>query len=129
MQIKLLPNENGISEWMTIEMQGSFDFSDDMAGKAVGHLAWMNDGTISLIIGHQLMEGKISDLQRPFLVINKATLQNITKLSTGAIEDSEGSNMPLKGPSIKRCDIVGVIRRKIIFKDRPKPIVQRCENE
>uniref|UniRef100_A0A915E026 Uncharacterized protein n=1 Tax=Ditylenchus dipsaci TaxID=166011 RepID=A0A915E026_9BILA len=132
MQIKLIPNENGIPEWIAIELQGAFEFNADMSGKSIGHLAWMQDGTVGFVIGHQYLEGKLTDLQRPFLVINKASLRGMNGVSATEHTFNSGDQITastLPKTSIKRCDIMGVIRRKILFNTRPKPIVPRHDHK
>jgi len=95
---------------MIIDLQGTLDFNGDVSSRTMGHLAWRKDGLASLIIGHQLMEGKIVQMERPFLVVNKSTITDA--------ESSEGADSV-----VKSCNLVGVIRRKLVFKTRPRPIV------
>lgn len=54
-----------------MELQGSFDFEDNMARNILGHFMWLNDGTACLLIAHQMLEGKAIELDRPFFVIEK----------------------------------------------------------
>lgn len=61
---------------MMIEMQGSFEIESDISGKTIGYFAWREDSSACFIIGHQLFEGKLIELERPFLVINKSLLRN-----------------------------------------------------
>lgn len=61
-----------------------------------------------MTIGQHFLEGSVIALKQPFLVIEKsASLLN------------EGTNNDNKKSSI---DILGIAKRKIIFKTRPKPI-------
>lgn len=115
MQVKLMRNEDGVSEWMMIEMQGSFEFQSDVSGSILGHFAWQSDSSASLILGHQLFDGKLSLLEKPFLVVDK------TRISDSSPSASQTDS------SVKACDIVGIVRRKLIFEDRPKSIVTNVD--
>lgn len=65
-----------------LELQGTFEFDDDVSAKILGHFSWRDDGSACLIVAHQIMEGKLENLQRPFIVIGKKILadkgQNFT---------------------------------------------------
>ena len=63
-------------------------------------------------IGLHLLEGNVVKLKLPFLVIEK-------KKRTRSSFDLEGVDSDLtQSPSL---DIIGIVRKKIIFKTRPKP--------
>uniref|UniRef100_A0A914ZNI6 Chromosome transmission fidelity protein 8 n=2 Tax=Parascaris univalens TaxID=6257 RepID=A0A914ZNI6_PARUN len=97
MQIHLVADKDGIKEWAIIELQGSLRCSDTFDGEMIGNLLW--DGSTALfLLGHQVVQGKAKALDNPLVVISK----------------SEQTN---------RNNIVAIIRKKIIFSSRPKPIV------
>lgn len=56
---------------MILELQGTFEFNDDVSNKILGHFIWQDDGSASLILAHQIMEGNLEDLRRPFLIVSK----------------------------------------------------------
>lgn len=56
---------------MILELQGTFEFNDDVSNKILGHFTWRDDGSASLILAHQIMEGNLEDLRRPFLIVSK----------------------------------------------------------
>uniref|UniRef100_A0A0M3IGD2 Uncharacterized protein n=1 Tax=Ascaris lumbricoides TaxID=6252 RepID=A0A0M3IGD2_ASCLU len=88
---------DGIKEWALIELQGSLECSKTFEGEMIGNLLWDGD-TALFLLGHQILQGKAKMLDNPLMVISK----------------SEQTN---------RNDIVAIIRKKIIFSSRPKPIV------
>uniref|UniRef100_A0A183TF62 Chromosome transmission fidelity protein 8 homolog n=1 Tax=Schistocephalus solidus TaxID=70667 RepID=A0A183TF62_SCHSO len=85
-----------------LELQGeiSHNNEDSVAGKIIGDLHFTRQNEPILIIGHNLLCGKVSKLPRPFAVLQRSRFEGSTNLSVKAI-----------------------IRTKILFKTRPKPII------
>lgn len=79
-------------------------------------LTKLQNGSALMDIGLHLLEGNVVKLKLPFLVIEKRkrtrSLSNLERESSGI--DSNVTELP-------SLDIVGVVRKKIIFKTRPKP--------
>ncbi|KAL7071484.1 hypothetical protein ACQ4LE_009470 [Meloidogyne hapla] len=118
MQIQLVKNENGIAEWIMMELPGTLTINDKVDGQKFGKLLWekKDDGKeyVKTIIGRQLLQGECVELEKPFIVINRASLQQ-EKLENATTGDK------------KSCEVVAIIRRKIYFIGRPKPIIDNCD--
>ena len=117
-----------------IELQGELESRNmgSLAGKLVGDLHYTKDVSIRtvllfivttfvfeklkcssdlfsfqniplLIIGHHILHGKVQKLEKPFAVIDKVA------------SSSEGS--------VSEYQVQAIIKKKISFTERPKPIV------
>jgi len=106
MQVVVRANRNGLAEWLMIELQGSLESpSPDLSGQTIGDLAYTKQGMPVLIIGHHALFGKESDLAKPLVVLVNEPLS-----------DADGE---------RRLEAIAVIRTKLIFKTRPRPIVTK----
>ncbi|KAG5898117.1 hypothetical protein JTB14_006329 [Gonioctena quinquepunctata] len=100
------PTDGLSEEWAIIELQGDLKShtESDFKGQFIGDLHYGKSGTPLLIIGHHLMYGKEAKMEKPFALLEKKR--------TG--DDAEYL-------------VKAIIRNKIIFKTRPKPIVGKQE--
>ncbi|VDM41263.1 unnamed protein product [Toxocara canis] len=80
-----------------IELQGTIECSGTMNGEMIGNLAWDGD-TAVFLLGNQILHGKAKTLENPLVVIGK-------------------------GQQTNENEIVAIIRKKIVFASRPKPII------
>lgn len=92
-------------EWGLVELQGQLETreSSGFQGLHVGDLHFFPCGTASMIVGHHLLSGKVVTLDKPLAVLQKYV-------------DEEQSGTP-------EYRITAFITKKVIFKNRPKPIV------
>jgi chromosome transmission fidelity protein 8 len=67
-------------------------------------------------IGLHLLEGNVVNLKLPLLAIEKKRTRAVAE--NGMEESCEDD---ISGKASSSLEIVGVIRKKIIFKTRPKP--------
>ena len=72
-----------------------------------------SQGVPSLIIGHHLLTGKVVELDKPFAVLRKKVPS----------EGSVGEDWEAAGTV--HYDVAALVKRKIIFKTRPKPIITK----
>ena len=71
-------------------------------------------GTPSLIIGHHLLTGKVVELDKPLAVLAKRS-----KDANNDAMDHAGN----QESGMIEYEIMALVRKKILFKNRPKPII------
>ena len=108
--VKASKDGDGSQELAIIEMQGDLESrlgsEVDVSGKFIGDLHFTKDGgTPILIIGHHILYGKKSKLDNPMVILKKVHIE---------AED---------GKTITEYRVDTVIRHKLMFKSRPKPII------
>ena len=104
MQIIVRKTEQG-QDLALLEMQGDLESrlgqDVDLSGKFIGDLHFTKDNsTPILIIGHHILYGKSVKLEKPLVVMTKV---------------NEGQETEYQ--------VQTIIRNKLIFKSRPKPII------
>lgn len=72
-------------------------------------------GTPSLIIGHHLLTGKVVELDKPLAVLAKRHSQQEQSDLVDEMDSHKSGST--------EYEIIALVRRKIIFKNRPKPII------
>ncbi|CAG5135282.1 unnamed protein product [Candidula unifasciata] len=118
-----IPGESGCcSEWAIIELQGALETRHPvpLSGKFIGDLHFTDKDTPVLIIGHHILQGKVVVLEKPLAVIVKAPDQQQSADLSTADDAHPKSKFKIKDTSY---NIQAIIRRKILFKTRPKPII------
>jgi len=113
-----------------VELQGDLDYNtDSLADMHLGDLTYEN-GTPVLVIGNHKLEGSDIALSDPLVVMRKVSLVgsqfSLEKKndSGGVQEHSSMLGMSENGRSMEYL-VQGFITKKVIFKNRPKPIVKK----
>ena len=108
--------KDGIEEWCLVELQGELETRDEAPcdGMHIGDLHFDCKGIPNLIIGHHLLTGKVVALEKPFAVLNK--------YKTPKIDDQL---MNGNGEAMTEYEVIALLTQKIVFKNRPKPIITR----
>ena len=78
-------------------------------------------GVPSLIIGHHLLTGRVTELEKPLAVLAKRSPQapELAQDLGKTVEERYGQ----ESGGGTEYEIVALVRRKLIFKNRPKPII------
>ncbi len=115
-----MPGHSG--EWGLIELQGQLETRDQVSfdDMYIGDLHFNDKGIPSLIVGHHLLTGKVINLEKPYAVMKKK------QVSVGEMDKMEvNSDKDVDRQQCTEYEIVALITKKIIFKNRPKPIIKK----
>ena len=122
-----------VDQWGLIELQGKIETRDQISinDMHIGDLHFNQKGVPNLIVGHHLLTGKIIDLEKPYAILKKRTItvERVTMDSDNGTKDCE-MNMEENSTTgaasnSTEYEVVALINRKILFSNRPKPIITK----
>jgi len=113
--VKISDGSQSLKEWALIEVQGDLECNtgDTIGGKLIGNLFFSSKERPLLIIGYQTLYGKIENIP-PVAVLKKSNSTNILATASTA----NGNQHFNSG-----YELLALVKKKIAFKSRPKPIV------
>ncbi|XP_037071360.1 chromosome transmission fidelity protein 8 homolog [Pollicipes pollicipes] len=105
--------------WALIELQGDLESrsGSSLAGQLIGDLHFTRQGAPVLIVGHHILWGKVATLEKPLLVMEKGEAAT-REISVDAMETEDAG-----AGAECRYHVRAVVRKKILFRSRPKPII------
>ncbi|CAH8391637.1 unnamed protein product [Eruca vesicaria subsp. sativa] len=108
-RVKCGCGEDECSEWTIVELQGVVETQSSFQGSVqsleIGRLCHSDSSQYTFTVGYHELTGSKVTLKKPLLVLKK--LQKCT----------DGSSQ-----KETELEVVGIIRSKILFKTRPKPL-------
>ncbi|XVE64203.1 hypothetical protein DITRI_Ditri07aG0082800 [Diplodiscus trichospermus] len=115
-QVKCSCGADKCPEWAIIELQGVVEvqpsFQDSLQNLHIGQLCRpCSQENYTFTVGYHELTGSKVPLKKPMLVLKK-----IKCMDADQIEEATSS-------SSVEIDVVGVIRHKILFKNRPKALI------
>lgn len=99
--------------WAIVDLQGDLKFEEigNPDDQLIGDLHFMKNGVPILIIGIHVLHGKEVALSKPLIVLERR-------------RDAAGDEPIEEGAAVKtEYSVRAIVRRKLLFKSRPKPIV------
>ncbi|VDP88469.1 unnamed protein product [Echinostoma caproni] len=115
MIVKIFSPSEKSEDWILMELQGELvsRSGETLSGKLIGDLHFSKQASVFalqlqliiqgepvFIVGHHVLFGKLIAMEKPFVVTKKSQNNGHTEYH-----------------------VVGVVRKKLIFKTRPRPII------
>ncbi|XP_055594796.1 chromosome transmission fidelity protein 8 homolog [Uranotaenia lowii] len=145
--------DGNLEEWCIVELQGDLEVRGDrdMAGQFIGDLLYNKYGQPILIIGHHILHGRLQKVDKPLLVMEKTEIcrtrtvnqrddeedaDNATMLDVSQVSQLDStmassnrtvldSTLAVEHKTVPKTEyqVRAVVKYKVLFKSRPKPII------
>lgn len=117
MIVEISHDPGGASELCILEFQG--EVVGDLQGNELGSITISESGIAQIGIGLHQLEGQVIPLKLPFLVLEKQKqTQKRKRVDNGdKVEEDDG----VDSGSGSTMTVLGIARKKIMFKSRPNP--------
>ncbi|KAI6197534.1 hypothetical protein M3Y94_01235700 [Aphelenchoides besseyi] len=109
MRVFITTTDGEVPENILIEMQGDLVVPPNPAGQIAMFLHWPTATTPVCLLGHQMIQGKLTKLKNPLLVIDTRKSKSCYD---SEVQEAKGE-----------CRIVMVIRQRLTFQSRPKSVL------
>ena len=112
-----------VEEWGLVELQGQLETRDQVPldGMHIGDLHFNSKGTPSLIVAHHVLTGKVIALDKPYAILRKKRKQSAGETDAMEVE----GELRTADEASQEYEVVALISKKIIFKNRHEPIVTK----
>lgn len=122
-----------IPEWAIIELQGDLESREELSlyNQFVGDLHFTTTGQPVLIIGHHILQGKEMTMEKPFAVLEKKVHKPDDQKLSGQTQSTQSSDLDstfaVEHKTVSGTEYVAkaLVKKKLIFKIRPKPIISQ----
>lgn len=116
--VKINDDSQSVKEWAIIEIQGELESStgDSIGGKLIGHLIFSSKGRPILIIGYHILYGKIVENNPPLAILKRSRSSQVLS-SNPVYNDTVSTDFT----------VLALVKKRITFKTRPKPIISVCQ--
>ncbi|XP_021622472.1 putative uncharacterized protein DDB_G0287975 isoform X2 [Manihot esculenta] len=114
-QVKCSCSAESCPEWAIVELQGVVEvqpsLQDRLQNLVIGELCRpSSQENYTFTVGYHELTGSKVTLKKPLLVLKKVKLMDVD-------QGSENSSVEVA------LDVIGIIRRKILFKTRPRALI------
>ncbi|KAI3988705.1 hypothetical protein MKX01_030224 [Papaver californicum] len=124
-EVKCSCGEGNCPEWAIVELQGMIEvqpcFKDRIQNLEIGILCRnSSEENYTFTVGYHELSGTKMKLKKPYLVLRKKRTILESSIPDEEEEDINKANSPKTETEL---EVIGIIRHRILFKTRPKPLI------